>query len=289
MMIREPILAGSWYPGTAEACRKAVEGLLPRDLPDPLPEQPVAAILPHAGWVYSGATAVAALEAVRRRRAPRTFVLLGFHHRRPVRESALFAAGAWETPLGLAAIDERLATELLARVPNLVVDNPRAHEEEHGLEIQVPLIQHLFPEARILPILVAPAADPVALGRAIGLIVKDTATDAVCLGSTDLTHYGPLYGFAPKGNGPAALRWMREENDRRMIDRMLALDAEGIRAEADARSNACGPGAIAATLSAARALGATRGSLVRYTTSYDAVRQQAGPIEAAVGYAGIVF
>ena len=200
----------------------------------------------------------------------------------------MFPTGAWETPLGPALIDERLARELLARAPDLVTDNPRAHEEEHSLEIQVPLIQHLWPEARIVPILVAPAADAVRLGEALGLIIKDTEADAVCVGSTDLTHYGPGYGFAPKGTGPEALRWMREENDRRMIDRMLALDAEGIRAEADARASACGPGAVAATLAAARALGAARGHLVQYTTSYD-VTGGAGPIEAAVGYAGIVF
>ena len=237
-------------------------------MPGALPEYPVAAVVPHAGWAYSGRTAVAALEAIRRRRVPRTFVIFAFHHRRVARATALFPSGAWNTPLGRALIDERLAREILARTPDLVTDNPAAHEEEHSLEIQVPLIQHLFPEARIVPILVGHGADAPALGRAVGLIIKDLGTDAVCIGSTDLTHYGPAYGFAPKGTGPEAARWMHE-NDRRMIDLMIALDAEGIRAEADAHSNACGPGAIAATLAAARQLGAARGCLVQYTTSYD--------------------
>jgi hypothetical protein len=297
-MIREPILAGSWYPGSREACIKAIEAMRPTDpstgsgqaLPADVPEHPVAAIVPHAGWVYSGPTAVAALEAVRRKRVPRTVVILGFHHRRLVRTSALFPSGGWNTPLGMAEIDERLAKELLARAPDLVADNPRAHEEEHCLEIQVPLIQHLMPGAKILPILVAPTADAVKLGCAIGLIVKDMEAESLVLGSTDLTHYGPAYNFSPKGTGPEAIRWMRDENDRRMIDRMIALDAEGIQAEAEARASACGPGAIAATLAAARELGAARGCLVRYTTSYDVVGdRKTGRVDAAVGYAGIVF
>jgi MEMO1 family protein len=289
MMIREPVLAGTWYPGTAEACRKAVESMRPAEIPEGLPERPVAAVVPHAGWVYSGATAVAALEAIRRKRSPRTFVLLGMHHRQLVRTSALFPTGGWETPLGLAQIDERLAREILSRLPDMIADNPRAHEAEHSLEIQVPLIQHLFPEAKVVPILLAHGGDAVKLGRALGVIIQSMEADAVCLGSSDLTHYGPGYGFAPKGTGPEAIRWVRDENDRRMIDLMVAMNAEGVGPEADARSNACGAGAIAAAVAAARELGAARGCLVRYATSYDVTGTRSGPVDAAVGYAGVVF
>ena len=292
MMIREAVVAGSWYPGEAGACRRAIEAMrLKAPPPADLPSRPVAGILPHAGWTFSGPTAVAALDAIRSRRTPQTFVIFGFHHRRAIRRCAIFASGAWETPLGLVEVDERLARELLARVPELLDDNPQAHEEEHSIEIQVPFLRHLFPEARIVPILVAPTDQAAALGRAVGQTISDLEADAVCLGSTDLTHYGPGYGFTPKGTGPAAIRWMRDENDRRMVDLMARLDAEGALAEAREHLNACGPGAVAATLAAARVLGAARGTVVQYTTSADVMREQMGRLETdmAVGYVGMVF
>ena len=112
MLVREPIVAGQFYPGGRAACLKQIEAMLPRDLPEGLPARPVAGIVPHAGWTFSGATALAVLEAIRRCRTPATFVLFGAAHRL-VRTSAVFASGTWETPLGPAEVDERLAREIL--------------------------------------------------------------------------------------------------------------------------------------------------------------------------------
>jgi hypothetical protein len=258
--------------------------------PEGLPALPVAGIVPHAGWVFSGGTALAVLEAIRDRRTPKTFVLLGACHH-PVRRNAVFTEGGWETPLGTVTVDERVAREIVARAGNLADDDPQAHESEHSLEVQLPLIQHLFPEARIVPILVPPGAGAPALGQLAGQVIRDLDADAVVIGSTDLTHYGPMYGFTPKGVGPDAVRWVREENDRRMIDLMLALEADKIAPEAQDHWNACGAGAVAATLAAARSLGAEQGRLVNYTTSYDIMQAEMGrtDYEAVVGYAGLVF
>jgi len=291
MMVREPSLADSWYPGSREACIKAIEALRPKKPAAELPGRPVAGIVPHAGWTFSGSTALAVLDAIRSRRTPKTFVLLGFCHHRRLARSAVFAEGGWNTPLGLVEVDGRLARELLARAPDLAEDNAAAHEDENSIELQVPFIRHLFPEARILPIAVPPGGQAVALGRMVGQIITSLDADAVCLGSTDLTHYGPGYGFTPKGTGEAAIRWMRNENDRRMLDLMCRLDAEAAVPEACTNSNACGPGAVAATLAAARELGARRGTVVQYTTSYDVMRERTGrtDAEAAVGYGGVVF
>jgi len=293
MLVREPVVAGQFYPATRAACVREIEARLPREAPAAdadLPERPVAGIVPHAGWVFSGATALRVLDAIRRRRQPRTFVLFGAVHAR-LRASALFPHGGWQTPLGLAEVDERLAGEILARTGDLVRESPAAHENEHSLEVQVPFLQHLFPEARIVPISVPPSDVAPEIGRRVAQAIRAADADAICLGSTDLTHYGPAYGFTPKGTGEAALRWVREENDRRMIDLAVRLDAEAVVAEAAARLNACGAGAIAATLAAARELGAARGHVVGYTTSADVMRDELGREDssAAVGYAGIVF
>jgi hypothetical protein len=290
MLIREPVVAGQFYPATSASCTREIEALLPREAPEEAPERPVAGIVPHAGWVFSGATALRVLDAIRRRRTPRTFVLFGAVHS-PIRASAVFSHGGWQTPLGLVEVDERLAGEVLARAGHLLQDNPVAHENEHSLEVQLPFIRHLFPEARIVPISVLPTPQAAEIGRLAAQAIQGLAADAVCLGSTDLTHYGPAYGFAPKGFGAAALRWVREENDRRMVDLMSRLDAEAVVEEAREHLNACGAGAVAATLAAARELGAAKGYVLRYTTSADVMRDEMGRTDssATVGYAGVVF
>jgi len=290
MLVREPIVAGQFYPATRDACLKQIASLAPDQPPDDLPERPVAGIVPHAGWSFSGSTALAVLDAVRARRSPRSFILFGAVHR-PIRGAAVFASGVWQTPLGPAQVDERLAGEILARAQDLLADDPHAHEHEHSIEVQLPLIQNRFPDARIVPIAVPPSSRAHDVGRAVAQVVRSLDADAFCLGSTDLTHYGAGYGFSPRGTGEKALRWVRDVNDRRMVDLMRRLDAETAVDEAGDRMNACGSGAIAATLAAARELGAESGRLVAYTTSADVMRERTGHADTDffVGYAGLVF
>jgi AmmeMemoRadiSam system protein B len=291
MMVREPVVAGRFYPATREECLRHIAALLPKTPFEGGPERPVAGIVPHAGWFFSGETALAVLGAISAKRTPKTFVIFGAVHTGGVRHSAVFPSGGWQTPLGLAQIDERLAGEILARGTGLVADDPQAHEDEHSIEVQVPLVQHLAPEAKIVPISVLPDEKAAAVGRLVGEVIRSLDADAVCLGSTDLTHYGSPYGFTPMGRGEAGVRWMRQENDRRMLDLMAALDADAVVAEARTHWNACGAGAVAATLAAARQLGAARGHVVQYTTSYDVMRERTGrtDAEAAVGYGGVLF
>jgi MEMO1 family protein len=291
MMIREPAVAGRFYPLSREACLREIAAMRPHAPPPDAPARPVGGIVPHAGWMFSGETALAVIRTIAERRAPKTFVIFGASHTGRARGSVIFGSGAWLTPLGQAEIDERLAKEILARASDLVTDNPDAHEDEHSIEVQLPLIQHVAPEAKIVPILVPPGGQPIALGRAVASVIASLEADAVCIGSSDLTHYGPAYGFMPQGTGPAAMQWIRDENDRRMLDLAVALDAEAVVAEAKSHQNACGPGAIAATLAAARALGAKRGCVVQYTTSFDVMREKLGRLEteAAVGYGGVIF
>jgi hypothetical protein len=188
--------------------------------------------------------------------------------------------------MGPVEVDAELAAEVLrAASPELVAD-AEAHEGEHSLEVQVPFVRLLFPQARIVPILVPPGKDAVPLGERLGALLADRA-DVVCVGSTDLTHYGPRYGFTSHGTGTGALRWVREENDAAMIARMTRLEAEEVLPEFHERQNACGPGAIAATVAAARARGSREGTLLHYTTSADV--KPAWGREDFVGYAAMLF
>jgi hypothetical protein len=292
MMVRKPAVAGRFYPRDRQGCLDEIKKMfVPQDFPD-VPDQPVGGIVPHAGWLFSGDTAFTVFRAIESRRRPSTFVLLGAAHR-PMSGNALFSEGVWRSPLGEVPIDERLAGDILGRAgaADLLSADPRAHDAEHSLEVQLPLLQYLFPDVEIVPILVCGNGDPVALGRVVGESIRDRQADAVCIGSSDLTHYGPSYGFTPQGLGEAAVRWVRDENDRRMLHLMETLDAEKVVPEARNHMNACGAGAIAATLAAVRVLGATAGHVVRYTTSFDVLRDKLGrtDYQAAVGYPGVVF
>ena len=131
---------------------------------------------------------------------------------------------------------------------------------------------------------------PCAGGQAVGRTCQTYGVKAVFIGSTDLTHYGPSYGFTPEGVGPAGLSWAKQVNDRRMIDLILALGEGDVVKEAAANHSACGAGAIAATMAAVRAFGATRATLIEHTTSYEVLSELYNePMRDAVGYAAIVF
>jgi AmmeMemoRadiSam system protein B len=167
------------------------------------------------------------------------------------------------------------------------VDAPEAHSGEHSAEVQVPFIQHLFPEARIVPILILPDENAPRVGEIIGETASVERRRVAIVGTTDLTHYGGrYYGFAPAGTGEQALEWVRA-NDMRVIDLIVTMEAEDIVAETATHRNACGGGAVAGTVAAARTLGAEKGYLLEYTTSHHVMPR--GPATDFVGYASIVF
>jgi len=264
-----------------------IEQCLPQSLPEGVPERIVGGVVPHAGWVYSGPTAAKVFAAVRERAEPETFVIFSAMHRWGATRPAVYAEGGWETPLGRVEVDEDLAQAVLEEGKGVLIDAPEAHSGEHSAEVQVPFIRHLFPQARILPILVPPGEQAVPAGEAVARAVERSGRRAVVIGTTDLTHYGAMYyGFAPAGTGERALEWVRA-NDERIIRLMVEMRAEEIVAEAETRHNACGGGAVAATVAAARALGARKGVLLEYTTSYHVMPR--GPATDFVGYAAVVF
>lgn len=285
--VRQPAVAGRFYPGDRAGCIRMIEQCLPAEPSPDLPEEIVAGLVPHAGWVYSGAVAARVFAAVHGQGAPETFVLLSAMHGWGASRAAVYARGRWATPLGEIEVDEELAAAVLEADAGLLIDSPEAHSGEHSGEVQVPFIQYLFPEARLLPILIPPDREAARIGEVIGQVVSAAQRPIVVVGSTDLTHYGAMYyGFAPAGTGEPALEWVRA-NDERVINLILALQAEEIVGETAAHRNACGGGAVAGTVAAARTLGAEQGYLLEYTTSYHVMPQ--GPATDFVGYATIVF
>ncbi|MFA6450318.1 MAG: AmmeMemoRadiSam system protein B [bacterium] len=281
---RKAYVAGQFYPETESECRRELEAYTKARI-DEYEGTPVAGIVPHAGWVFSGATAGKVFSFFKQFATPKTFILFGAVHRYMSDSPAVMADGAWETPLGDVEIDASMASELLGACAGLT-SNARAHDGEHSIEVQVPFIKFLFPEAKIVPILAPPTGDAAALGDAVGRAIAGR-DDVIAIGSTDLTHYGFEYGFAPKGAGEEALKWAREVNDRRMIDIAIEMKAEEAVPVAQTHHNACGSGAVAAATAVAHAKGKKKGILLDYTTSYDVMPR--GRPSMFVGYAGIVF
>jgi AmmeMemoRadiSam system protein B len=167
------------------------------------------------------------------------------------------------------------------------VDN-RFHAREHAIEVELPLIQQAYPGTPILPIEVPAIESAVEIGRAVARQVANTRLSAVFLASSDLTHYGPAYRFAPAGVGLAALEWARS-NDHLLLELVERFQPEEIVAETTEHLNACGGGAIAAMMAACRDFGASSARLLRHTTSYETLAEVAPQQpDNSVGYASVV-
>jgi AmmeMemoRadiSam system protein B len=280
---RPPAVAGRFYPASREECERMLDEMI---RPVGLEATPVAAVVPHAGWVYSGPTAALGIAALAMAQ-PETVVIFGAVHTLDASDASLDPHQAWQTPLGAVEIDEELAGRF-ARSPDITT-NAAGHRHEHSIEVQVPIIQRIMGEVRIVPISVRPGPLAVQIGRFCADEAAALGRKAVFLASTDLTHYGPHFGFEPHGHGEQGVRWAKEVNDRRLIDLIKKLDAEAIVAEAAANHNACGAGAVAAVIAAALALGADRYIELEHTTSAEREMAMGGRPTTAVGYEAGVF
>ncbi len=290
MQIRHPVAAGSFYEASEKACRASLAKCIPERVDsEELPQRIVAGIVPHAGWVFSGQVAGEVFRSIAQQGGPEVFVLFGAMHRGIAQLGGMFADGAWRTPLGDVLVDERLAERILGGT-NLIERNAEVHADEHSLEVIVPFIQYLFPSAKILPIAVPPLSQAREIGQAVGRILAAEQTPAVCIGSTDLTHYGPGYGFAPEGVGQKGIDWARDVNDQRIIDLICGLESQKIVSEAKLHRNACGAGAVAATIAAAVQMGAERTLVLSHICSAQVSEKLWGRESSeSVGYAGVVL
>ncbi len=290
MHVRHPIAAGSFYEASEKSCRASLAKCIPDRIDSAeLPKRIVGGIVPHAGWVFSGEVAGQVFRSIAQQTEPEVFVLFGAMHRGMAQLGGMFAEGVWRTPLGDVEVDERLAERILGGT-NLIERNAEVHADEHSLEVIVPFIQYLFSGAKIVPIAVPPVGKAHEIGRAVGRILAAEQGSAVCIGSTDLTHYGPRYGFAPKGVGQEGITWAKEVNDRSIIELICGLESEAIVSEAQLRRNACGAGAVAASVAAAAQMGA-RGALVlsHICSAQVSERLWGEKSTESVGYAGIIF
>jgi MEMO1 family protein len=267
MNVRRPAVAGYFYPGEPVELQHDLDAMLGGKRPPSGPAG-LALLVPHAGYVYSGGVAAATYLSMH---LPRRFILLGPNHTGEGEEIAVFRDGAWRLPLGDAPIDAPLGEALLARCSAARPDEA-AHRREHSLEVQVPFLQHLAGDIRILPVCVGTDSLPALLdlGRAVAEVVRGAGEEVLVVISSDMSHYLPAE--------------TAERQDRKAIDRVLAIDPEGLhRIVRSEEISMCGVAPAVAGLEAVRLLGGRSAQLVAYANS----GERSGDFTSVVGYAGI--
>lgn len=280
--IRPPVLAGSWYPADPDALAAQVDAWLEAPPPhSPAPGgRPLVVLSPHAGFVFSGATAGLA-HGVLAPRPPARVVIMAPNHRAPLDRIALSTAAAFATPLGPVPVDHGAVQHLTAS-PAFTVDDT-AHTAEHAVEIQLPFLQRLpgqEPPA-IVPMLVPRLPSELA-EQAVQDLAGLMDGDTVLLVSTDFTHYGASYGYVPFADDvPAAL----ERLDTGAILKILSGDGPGLRRYGhDTGITMCGLESAALALEAA--VGPDHeAALLGYERSAD----RDGDFSLSVSYAAIVL
>jgi AmmeMemoRadiSam system protein B len=271
-IVREPAVAGRFYPADPERLRADIDSLLSPSQDSPSQKQisAIGCIVPHAGYMYSGQVAGAVFS---RLEIPRSCIILCPNHTGRGHPLAIMREGEWRTPLGVVPIDCDLAAELVRHFPALTEDSA-AHESEHAIEVELPFLQVCRPDAKFVPIAVGTGQLVILeqLGQAVAEVLIETKKQPLIIASSDMNHY----------EDDAATR----VKDRKAIEKILALDGPGLYETVINESiSMCGYGPVVAMLTAARRLGARRAKLVQYATSADV----SGDSNVVVGYAGIII
>jgi AmmeMemoRadiSam system protein B len=267
-MLRPPAVAGQFYPAAPENLRKQLEGLIPPDQPKKLA---IALVCPHAGWMYSGPVAGAVYSRVL---IPKIAIIVGPNHTGLGAHVSVYKNGAWEMSCGTIPVHTALAEAILEQ-SRFADEDTEAHRFEHAVEVQLPFLQYFRRDLSIVPIVMMSIELEVCrdLGAAMAKAIQShPAADPVLLvASTDMTHYE---------SDPVA-----REKDAAAVDRILALDPEGLHQVVRERQiSMCGFAPTVSVMYAALRLGAKRAQLIRYMTSGEIT----GDKDHVVGYAGLI-
>ena len=281
-MKRPAYLAGQWYPDTDLACQKAMDAHAAAACPQVGSWRGLVA--PHAGWFYSGDAMGHGYRWLGEANPDADLVVLFGSHLGAYDNSTIFCDEAWETPVGALRTAIPLAHKLVNSLALTREPASPAHTD-NAAEVHMPWIRRFFGGAELLMLGVAANETALSLGKLVAEVCLDAGRHAVFIGSTDLTHYGPSYGFEPRGVGESAAGWVRDVNDQGFLDCLVEGDASAALVHARENKSACCPGAAAAALCASRVgrSDTRQASLVDHYLSSDVM---AGP--SFVGYGAVV-
>ncbi len=265
--VRTPAVAGQFYPRRAEELEREIRKFTSGS--ESVRVRAIGCIAPHAGYIYSGHVAGAVYSQIE---IPKKCVVLCPNHTGMGVPLSIMTRTAWQTPLGTVAADVEFGARLLQRFPALEEDSA-AHRGEHAIEVQLPFLQARCPDLKLVPIVLGTSEFELLrrLGEAIAEAVASSPESVLIIASSDMNHY----------ESDAITRI----KDRKAIDRVLALDARGLwNVVMNEDVGMCGFGPAVAMLTAAKKLGATSATLVKYATSGDVSEDR----DQVVGYAGIL-
>ncbi len=263
-MIRSSAVAGMFYSADPDQLRRSVQGFLI----DASPRKALGVMVPHAGYVYSGAVAGEVYSQIL---PPEVCVVLSPNHTGRGAHASIMCRGNWQTPLGEMAVDGTLASAMLER-SSLLQEDSAAHRREHSIEVQLPFLQILGTQAFVpITLMTLGVEQCVAVAEAVAEAVRESYRSVLLIASSDMTHYESREAAARK--------------DRLALDRVEALDPQGLYETVREHTiSMCGVIPTTIMLMAAKALGATRARTVRYTTSGEV----SGDFAQVVGYAGVI-
>ena len=261
--MRPAAVADQFYPGNGAELEHQLDSML-----HPESEIPVlGAVVPHAGYVYSGHVAAAVYSCLPK---AETFVIIGPNHH-GIGSPVAVSRDSWKTPLGAVETDGEMADALYG---SIIDHDETAHIYEHSIEVQIPFLQRRFSGFKILPICMGLQDEETAVevGREIYLAAQKLGRRCIVIASSDFTHYEP--------------QEKARSVDARLLEAVLNMDVpELYKRVRHYDATACGYGPMAATITAASALGAKAGRLLAYATSGDV----SGDYHKVVGYGAVVF
>jgi AmmeMemoRadiSam system protein B/AmmeMemoRadiSam system protein A len=266
-MTREPVVAGSFYPGSAKELRALIKTMVDELT---VKEEVIGYYAPHAGYIYSGPVVGAVVSRVK---PADTYIIMGPSHTGMGAPFSIMTEGSWRTPLGEVEIDSVLGKKILAG-SNYLKEDTLAHVGEHAIEVQLPFIQYFKHDFKLVPIILQHATGAIYknIGKAIASTIKESGKQVVMVASGDMTHYESQKSARAK--------------DMQAIEAILRLDAEELLSRVhEINISMCGYAPASVLIFAAKELGAEKVELVKYQTSGDTT----GDFSSVVGYAGILF
>ncbi len=265
-MIRTPAVAGKFYPDDPETLLQTIK-FKTIEVEEKLKAKGV--VSPHAGYFYSGKVAAELFSSIE---IPEDVIIIGPNHQGVGQFYSLSGAEHWATPLGIVEVNKELTDKIIKYAPYVYVDET-AHMYEHSIEVQFPFLQYFSSKIKIVPFAIMgyDLNEALLIGKGLRKAIEEYGKDVLIVASSDFSHYVP--------------QWEAEENDRIAIERILAIDPEGLwKKVKEKRISMCGVAPVTIMLEALKGDN-PKAKLLRYTTSAEA----SGDASNVVGYAGIII
>jgi AmmeMemoRadiSam system protein B/AmmeMemoRadiSam system protein A len=268
--IRESVIAGSWYPGHPDTLKTQIKKFLDQAHAASLTGTVVGLVVPHAGYMYSGAVAAHAYKILQQQAFERVLIVAP-SHRAHFQGASIYRFGGYRTPLGTVPLDYELIESLMQEA-SLFHYVQSAEVQEHSLEIQLPFLQVVLGEFRLTPILMGDQSFESCRKLAEAIVHVSLGKKVLLVASTDLSHFHS-YQEA-------------KQLDQAVLDRVSAFDPSGLAQDIQKGAcEACGGGPLVALMLAARQLGATKSKVLHYANSGDVT----GDTRSVVGYLAAVL